>query len=609
MCGIIGIISQNSVAPRLLEGLKRLEYRGYDSAGIATLTKKGIDRRRAEGKLKQLQDLVEHSPIVGTLGIGHTRWATHGAPTQENAHPHASEQVAVVHNGIIENYAELKTMLMVKGHVFDSQTDTEVVVHLLTHYLSEGKTPLGAVQQALKELTGAFAFAILFRDHDNLMIVARRGSPLVIGYGDQEMTIGSDALALAPWTQQLCYLEEGDYALITKDGAEIYDHTDRRVERPIRISLLSGDTVSKGAYRHYMLKEIFEQPTTMSDTLNSLIDQNSLTIHLPSLSFNWKDLPRLTFIGCGTALLAGLTAKYWFEKFAHLPVDVEIASEFRYRDPHLTPGGAAIFISQSGETIDTLCALQLAIEKQHHTLALVNTPECSMARQAQNVILTHAWPEIGVASTKAFTSQLAVLACLAIAAGRARGVLSAEEEHTLVQNLLTVPSHIVKVLQNDDKIHNLALQLCPAHSSLYLGRGTSYPIALEGALKLKELSYIHAEGFPAGEMKHGPIALIDESVPVIVLAPQDAWFEKTASNMQEVLARGASVICFTDESTEAQIQSLSGKIKTFALPPTDPFIAPIVYTIPMQLLAYHTALLRGTDVDQPRNLAKSVTVE
>lgn len=609
MCGIVGMISQSNVGPKLLEGLKRLEYRGYDSAGIATLTQNGIERRRAEGKLKQLQDLVEQSPIEGTLGIGHTRWATHGAPTQENAHPHASDQVAVVHNGIIENYASLKSMLIDQGHTFQSQTDTEVVVHLLTHYLDQGKTPLEAVQKALRELSGAFAFAILFRDHDNLMIVARRGSPLVIGYGDKEMAIGSDALALAPWTQQLCYLEEGDYAVITQEGATIYDHTDTPVERPIRKSCLSGDTVGKGTYRHFMLKEIFEQPTAISDTLTSLVDQPTGTVHLPDLTFDWKAVPRLTIIGCGTAFLSGLTAKYWFEKFAHLRVDVEIASEFRYRDPHLTPGGAALFISQSGETLDTLCALQLAAEKNHHTLAIVNTPESSMARQAQNVILTQAWPEIGVASTKAFTCQLAVLACLAIAAGRARGVLTADQENALIQNLLTVPSHIVKVLQEDDKIHELAQHIRLAHSSLYLGRGTSYPIALEGALKLKELSYIHAEGYPAGEMKHGPIALIDEDVPVIVLAPQDGWFEKTISNMEEVLARGASVICFTDKAAEADIQRLSGKIRTFALPPTDAFIAPLIYTIPLQLLAYHTALLRGTDVDQPRNLAKSVTVE
>lgn len=609
MCGIVGMIGQTSVGSRLLEGLKRLEYRGYDSAGIATLSNGQIERRRAEGKLKQLQDLIEHSPIVGTMGIGHTRWATHGAPTQENAHPHASDQVAVVHNGIIENYAELKAMLIAKGHVFESQTDTEVVVHLLTQYLDEGMTPIEAVRLALKELVGAFAFAILFRDHSDLMIVARRGSPLVIGYGDQEMTIGSDALALAPWTQQLCYLEEGDYALITKDGAEIYDHHDNRVERPIHLSFLSEKTVGKGAYRHYMLKEIYEQPTAMSDTLSSMIDQATHKIHLPALSFQWQEISRLTIVACGTAYLAGLTAKYWFEKYAHLPVDVEIASEFRYRDPYLAPGGVALFISQSGETIDTLCALQLAHEKQHHTMAIVNTPESSMARQAQNLILTKAWPEIGVASTKAFTCQLAVLACLAIAAGRARGILSEAQEQTLVQSLLTAPSHIVKILQNDDKIHSLANQIYGAHSALFLGRGTSFPIALEGALKLKELSYIHAEGFPAGEMKHGPIALIDQSVPIIVLAPKDSWFEKTISNMQEVLARGAPVICITDETSEEAMQDFSGKITSFTLPSTDTFIAPIIYTIPLQLLAYHTALLRGTDVDQPRNLAKSVTVE
>lgn len=609
MCGIIGVISQSNVAPRLLEGLQRLEYRGYDSAGIATLSQGRIERRRAEGKLKQLQDLVSQSPIQGTLGIGHTRWATHGAPTQENAHPHANDQVAVVHNGIIENYAELKARLIAKGHTFQSQTDTEVVVHLLTHYLDEGKTPLIAVRQALKELSGAFAFAILFRDSPELMIVARRGSPLVIGYGEKEVAIGSDALAIAPWTQALCYLEEGDYAVITKEGTEIYDHTDIRVDRPIRHSHLSNESASKGSYRHYMLKEIFEQPTALGDTLQSLTDQSTNTVHLPKLSFDWKDVPRLTIVACGAAFLAGFTAKYWFEKFAHLPVDVEIASEFRYRDPYLTPGGVALFISQSGETLDTLCALQLALEKKHHTLALINTPESSMARQAQNVIFTQAWPEIGVASTKAFTCQLAALACLAIAAGRARGVLSDKEEQILVHNLFSVPAHVVKVLQNDEKIQGLAHHIRSAHSTLYLGRGTNYPIALEGALKLKELSYIHAEGFPAGEMKHGPIALIDENVPVIVLAPQDTWFEKTLSNMQEVLARGAPVICFTDEKAQNHIQTLGGNIKTFALPTTDAFVAPIIYTIPVQLLAYHAALLRGTDVDQPRNLAKSVTVE
>jgi glucosamine--fructose-6-phosphate aminotransferase (isomerizing) len=609
MCGIVGIIGQTNVTARLLEGLRRLEYRGYDSAGIATLNKGKIHRRRAQGKLNNLYEMVEHNPIEGMVGIGHTRWATHGAPTQENAHPHASDRVAVVHNGIIENYVDLKAMLAAKGHVFESQTDTEVVVHLLTHFLDEGLSPRDAVYHVLKQLTGAFALGIIFRDHPGIMIAARRGSPLVIGYGDNEMSIGSDALALSLWTQQLCYLEEGDYALLTKQGVVIYDETGGEVKRPIRKSYLEGNAVSKGNYRHFMLKEIFEQPAAIGDTLNSLIDPTTGSIHLPDLSFDWKNIPRLTLAGCGTAYLAGLTAKYWFEKYARLPVDVEISSEFRYRDPCLTPGGVCAFLSQSGETIDTLCALNLATTQNQHTLAIVNVPESSMTRQAQNVIFTQSGPEIGVASTKAFTCKLTVLACLAIAAGRARGVLSSQQEQILVHHLLSVPSHILKTLHKDNRIHDLAGSICLAHSSLYLGRGTSYPIALEGALKLKELSYIHAEGYPAGEMKHGPIALIDDTVPVIVLAPRDAWFEKTVSNMQEVLARGASVICFTDEDSEITLRNLSPKIKTFALPPTDAFIAPVVYTVPLQLLAYHTALLRGTDVDQPRNLAKSVTVE
>ena len=609
MCGIVGIVSGNDVGMRLLEGLKRLEYRGYDSAGIATLHNGRIDRRRAEGKIKNLQELLAHSPLGGNTGIGHTRWATHGAPSMANAHPHASEKVAVVHNGIIENFASLKDMLIAQGHHFESETDTEVIAHLLTHYLEEVPTPLEAVQRALKDVTGAFALALLFRDHPETIIVARRGSPLVIGYGDREMTIGSDALALAPWTQNLCYLEEGDYAVITRHGAEIYDKSDTKAERPIRKSYLSGDAANKGNYRHFMLKEIFEQPTAIGDTLNSLIDHSTGTIRLPDLSFSWKDVPRLTLVGCGTAYLAGLTAKYWFEKYAKLPVDVEIASEFRYRDPWLAPSGVCAFLSQSGETIDTLCALHLAMAQGQHTLAIVNVPESSMARQAKNVILTQSGPEIGVASTKAFTSKLTVLACLAIAAGRARGVLTPHQEQELIHSLFSLPAHILKVLQKDDEIHDLAHQLSLAHSALYLGRGTSFPIALEGALKLKELSYIHAEGYPAGEMKHGPIALIDDAVPVIILAPKDAWFDKTISNMQEVLARGAAVICLTDESSVPALQKLNPGIKTFALPVADSFISPLIYTIPLQLLAYHTALLRGTDVDQPRNLAKSVTVE
>jgi glucosamine--fructose-6-phosphate aminotransferase (isomerizing) len=609
MCGIIGMISQMNVVPRLLEGLKRLEYRGYDSTGIAVLSNGHIDRRRAEGKLKQLESLVAQSPISGTLGIGHTRWATHGAPTEANAHPHANEKIAVVHNGIIENYASIKDRLITQGHIFQSQTDTEVVVHLLSQLLDEGNTPLEAIQKALKEFTGAFALAILFRDHDDLLVAARRGSPLVIGYGDGEMCIGSDALALAPWTQKLCYLEEGDYAVITRDGAQIYNQADQFADRPIRQSSFPGEAVSKGNFDHFMLKEIFEQPEAISNTLASLMDSSTQTVQLPTFSFDWMTVPRLTFVACGTAYLAGLTAQYWFEKYAHLGVDVEIASEFRYRDPHLLPGGVSVFISQSGETIDTLSALHLAKEKQQHTVAIVNVAESSIVRQAQHLIMTQAGAEIGVASTKAFTCQLTVLACMAIAAGRARGVLGPDQERNFLQSLLSLPDQIRKILQHDQEIQELAHHIQHAHSSLYLGRGTSYPIALEGALKLKELSYIHAEGYPAGEMKHGPIALIDEAVPIIMLLPHDAWFEKTLSNMQEVLARGASVICLTDEALDKRVRALSNKVQTFVVPTTNVFSNPIAYAVPLQLLAYHTALLRGTDVDQPRNLAKSVTVE
>jgi len=609
MCGIIGMISQTDVVPRLLDGLKRLEYRGYDSTGIAVLSNGRMERRRAEGKLKQLESLVCNSPVRGTSGIGHTRWATHGAPTEANAHPHASERVAVVHNGIIENYAAIKDRLIAQGHTFQSETDTEVVVHLLSQFLEEGNTPLEAVQKALKEFVGAFAFAILFCGHGDLLIAARRGSPLVIGYGDTEMCIGSDALALAPWTQKLCYLEEGDYAIITQKGAQIYNQEDQLVDRPICQSSLSSQAISKGIYDHFMLKEIFEQPVAISNTLASLMDPSDQAIQLPPLSFDWATVPRLTFVACGTAYLAGLTAQYWFEKYAQLPVDVEIASEFRYRDPCLTPGGVSVFISQSGETIDTLSALHLAADKKQHTMAIVNVAESSIARQAQNLIMIQAGAEIGVASTKAFTCQLTALACMAISAGRARGVLSQDQEHDLCQSLLSLPSRIRQVLQDDQKIQELARSIQQADSSLYLGRVTSYPIALEGAWMLKKLSHIHAEGYPAGEMKHGPIALIDEAVPIIVLLPQDGWFEKTLSNMQEALARGASVICLTDEALETRVRALSNKVQTFVVPTTDAFLAPVVYTIPLQLLAYHTALLRGSDVDQPRNLAKSVTVE
>lgn len=609
MCGIVGIISTEPVATKLLEGLKRLEYRGYDSAGIATLVDGKIERRRAQGKLINLQDVLKSRPLAGMIGIGHTRWATHGAPTKENAHPHKSDSVAVVHNGIIENFAELKVMLEGEGHSFNSQTDTEVIVHLLTHYLRQGSPPLQAVQKALHQFKGAFALAITFTGHDNLMIVARRGSPLVIGYGESDVMIGSDALALAPWTQKLSYLEEGDYATLTLKEITIYDKNDQIVERPIRQSTVSGESVSKGTYRHYMLKEIFEQPTAVGNTLNSLICQENLSADIPNLSIDWTDVSRITIVACGTAYYAGVVAKYWIEKYAKIPVEIDIASEFRYRDSPLCGKGVAIFISQSGETIDTLCALQLAAAEGQQTVAIVNVPESSLARQAQHVIYTQAGPEIGVASTKAFTCQLTVLACLALTIGRARGVLTAEEETKMIQTLLELPAQILTQLQRDHTFAELSEHLHQAQDILYLGRGTSYPIAMEGALKMKELSYIHAEGYPAGELKHGPIALIDSKMPVVVIAPGDTWLGKTISNLQEVMARGAKILCFTDSKGAKELHDLRHQIKVCLLPDLDPFTAPIVYTIPIQFLAYYTALLRGTDVDQPRNLAKSVTVE
>jgi glucosamine--fructose-6-phosphate aminotransferase (isomerizing) len=609
MCGIVGLISHQPVANRLIDGLKRLEYRGYDSAGIATLVEGKIVRRRSEGKLANLEKVVQSDPIDGYIGIGHTRWATHGAPVKENAHPHASELVAVVHNGIIENYAELKSMLEKEGHVFSSQTDTEVVVHLLTHYVQQGLTPLQSVQKALKEFKGAFALVITFKGFHDFLIVARRGSPLVIGHGDQEMMIGSDALALAPWTQKLTYLEEGDYGVIHQDRICLYDQEDRPVQRKQRLTNLTGESVSKGVYRHYMLKEMFEQPTAIGNTLSSLVDADHQKIVLPEMDIKWADISRLTMIACGTAYYAGALAKYWIEKYAKLPVEIDIASEFRYREPPLPSNGLAVVISQSGETIDTLCGLQLAKERGLKTLAVVNVPESSIDRQADYTIYTQAGPEIGVASTKAFTCQLTVLACLTIHIARERGFLSVSEEKNMVRKLSEVPTLVLQQLQNDHKFQELAAKIHQARDILYLGRGTSYPIALEGALKMKELSYIHAEGYPAGELKHGPIALIDSQVPVVVIAPGDQWLEKTMSNMQEVLARGAQVICITDKKGLEEMHGARQSITTLCLPVMDSFIAPIVYSIPVQFLAYYTAVLRGTDVDQPRNLAKSVTVE
>ena len=607
MCGIIGIIGTAPVAPLLVDGLKRLEYRGYDSAGIATLMNGSIDRRRAEGKLVNLAELVERQPVEGTIGIGHTRWATHGRPSETNAHPHANERVAVVHNGIIENFKELRSELAEAGHSFETETDTEVVVHLVRHYLEKQMSPQQAVAATLKRLEGAFALAIIFAGRHDLMIGARRGSPLAVGYGDGEMFLGSDALALAPLTDRICYLEEGDWVELTKESAQVHDAEDRPVAREVKQTALSGAMIGKGEYRHFMQKEIFEQPAVIGDTLHSFLDPLKGSVQLPDLDIDLSALPRITISACGTASFGGLVAKYWFEQIARQPVEVDIASEFRYREAPMPEGGLALFISQSGETIDTLEALRYAKRCGQTILSLVNVPESAIARESDAVLQTLAGPEIGVASTKAFTTQLTVLACLALATARARGSIDAAREAALSQALLEVPARVAEVLNHDTTIRMIAADVMEARDVLYLGRGALYPIALEGALKLKEISYIHAEGYAAGEMKHGPIALIDEDVPIVVCAPAGPLFEKTAANVQEVIARGGKVILISDAAGIARAGDEAAHV--IELPKVDPFVAPLLYTLPVQLLAYHTAVLKGTDVDQPRNLAKAVTVE
>ncbi|MGB8274413.1 MAG: glutamine--fructose-6-phosphate transaminase (isomerizing) [Alphaproteobacteria bacterium] len=607
MCGIVGIIGKGEVAPLLVEGLRRLEYRGYDSAGIATLVNGQIERRRAEGKLVNLEARLKEQPVSGRIGIGHTRWATHGAPNERNAHPHATKRVAVVHNGIIENFRQLRAELEGKGHSFQTETDSEVIAHLMTDLIESGLSPQQATPIALGRLEGAFALGMIFAGEPSFLIAARRGSPLAIGFGDGEMYLGSDALALAPLTQKICYLEEGDWAVITATGAKIFDREGNEARREITLTAASGAAIGKGNFRHFMLKEIYEQPAVIGDTLKSYINPLSRTVELPPLPFDWKQVPKVTIVACGTSFYAALVAKYWFERLAGLSVEVDIASEFRYRGARLPEGGVALFISQSGETADTLAALRYAKSQKQHILTIVNVPGSSMARGSDAVLPTHAGPEIGVASTKAFTTQLIVLACLAIGAARARGAIDRAREAALTVALTEVPARVAEVLNHDERLQHVAVRVAEARDVLYLGRGTGYPIAMEGALKLKEISYIHAEGYAAGEMKHGPIALIDETVPVIVIAPSDELFDKTASNMQEAIARGARVIFFSDreginrlgDAAEASIE----------LPAVDPFVAPILYAIPVQLLAYHTAVLKGTDVDQPRNLAKSVTVE
>jgi glucosamine--fructose-6-phosphate aminotransferase (isomerizing) len=608
MCGIVGILGREPVAEQLVDSLKRLEYRGYDSAGVATLEGKLLERRRAEGKLKNLEKRLEAEPLKGTTGIGHTRWATHGKPTVNNAHPHATERVAVVHNGIIENFRELREELERKGTVFHTETDTEIVLHLVDDLLARGNKPVEAVKLTLARLRGAFALGFIFAGDDDLMIGARNGPPLAIGYGDGEMYLGSDAIALGPFTDTISYLEDGDWVVLTRKSATIYDKDGYAVQRDKIRHAASTSLVDKANYRHFMAKEIHEQPEVVGHTLARYVDMATERVALPvNLPFDFNDIRRINITACGTASYAGFVAKYWFERFARLPVEVDVASEFRYREAPLRKGDLAIFISQSGETADTLAALRYAKAEGVHTVAVVNVPTSTIARESETVLQTLAGPEIGVASTKAFTCQLMVLASLAIAAGKARGELSEEDETKLVHGLVEVPRLMADALTSEPQIEKLAHRIAKSRDVLYLGRGTSFPLALEGALKLKEISYIHAEGYAAGELKHGPIALIDETMPVVVIAPHDRVFEKTVSNMQEVAARGGNIILMTDAkgAAEATVESLV----TIVMPDMAAAFTPMVYAVPVQLLAYHTAVVMGTDVDQPRNLAKSVTVE
>jgi glucosamine--fructose-6-phosphate aminotransferase (isomerizing) len=608
MCGIVGIAGTRDVAPVILEALRRLEYRGYDSAGIATLEDGEIARRRAPGKLNNLGKVLHDHPLSGTTGIGHTRWATHGAPTEANAHPHASGHVAIVHNGIIENFRELRDELAAKGHKFESETDSEVAAHLVTQLLNEGLAPDEAAKRAVARLTGAYSIAMIFKDHDGLLVGARKGSPLAVGHGETEAYLGSDAFALAPFTNRVSYLEEGDVVVIRGAQISIFDEAGRPANREIKITSASTALVDKAGHNHFMAKEIHEQPEVIGHTLAHYLDPAGPTVrHLgvglrPALA----KATRLTICACGTSYYAGMVGKYWFEKLARLPVEIDVASELRYRDPVYPKEGAALFISQSGETADTLAALRDARAQGQTAIAIVNVPESSIARESDIVLPTYAGPEIGVASTKAFTCQLAALASFAIAAGVARGHLDEAQEKEYCASLLEAPRYIAEFLKQEPAIKLLGEDVAKARDVLYLGRGASYPLALEGALKLKEISYIHAEGYAAGEMKHGPIALIDEAVPVIVIAPHDAHFEKTISNMQEVMARGGKVLLISDAEGIAK----AGKVwASITVPTSNAFIAPLLYAIPVQLLAYYAAIAKGTDVDQPRNLAKSVTVE
>jgi glutamine---fructose-6-phosphate transaminase (isomerizing) len=608
MCGIVGILGTKPVALDIVEALRRLEYRGYDSAGVATIEAGSIERRRAPGKLRNLEDRLRESPLSGNSGIGHTRWATHGVPNETNAHPHISGDVVIVHNGIIENFYELKLELEAKGVKFATQTDTEVVAHLLAEQRAKGVKPVEAVKQVLGRLRGAFALAIMFKSENDLMIGARNGPPLAIGHGDGQMYLGSDAIALSPFTNKITYIEDGDWVVLTRNSYEIFDASNNPVKRPMSFSQASSMMVDKGNHRHFMAKEIEEQPEVVGHTLAEYIDFSTRTIRVPeNLPFDFAKLDRITITACGTAYYAGLAAKYWFEKVARLPVEVDVASEFRYREAPLTKDGLAIVISQSGETADTLASLRYSKSQGQHILAVVNVPESTISREAELVFRTYAGPEIGVASTKAFTCQLAALACIALLAGKLRGTLSPAQEKEYVGALIEAPRHMTEILKEEKHIQAVALEISKARDVLFLGRGINYPLALEGALKLKEISYIHAEGYAAGELKHGPIALVDENVPVIVIAPRDELYEKTISNMEEVAARGGKIVLITDDLSHKDNEQ-----KTFRhirVPVAHAFISPLIYAIPVQLLAYHAAVFIGTDVDQPRNLAKSVTVE
>ncbi len=607
MCGIIGVIGQQPAAPLILDALRRLEYRGYDSAGVATLVNGHIDRRRAEGKLGNLIAALDRSPLPGTTGIGHTRWATHGAPTENNAHPHGTVRVSIVHNGIIENHAELRAELEAAGQEFSTETDTETVAQLVDLHLQRGMAPAEAAGAAFSRLEGAYALAMIFAGHPELLIGAQHGAPLAVGFGEDEMFLGSDGLALAPLTRRIAYLHDGDWTLVDRHGAKFFDVSGSEIQREVKLTRLTGTAIGKGNFRHFMEKELHEHPQAIGDTLHRMVDAATRAVTLPPFPFDFAAVPRLTVSACGSAFYAGLVGRWWFEAMARIPTDGDVASEFRYRTPPLPMGGLGLLVSQSGETADTLAALRYMREQGQHVLSILNVPESSMARESDAVLETVAGPEIGVASTKAFTAQLSVLACLALAAGRARGAISTAGEAAMTDALLEVPSRAAEMLENDAAIQAVAQRVAAARDVLYLGRGNCFPIALEGALKLKEISYIHAEGYAAGEMKHGPIALIDPAVPVISIVPSGPLFEKTASNLQEAAARGGQIIVFSDAAGVAKLKGIA--VEAVTLPAVDPFVAPILYAIAVQLLAYHVAVMKGTDVDQPRNLAKSVTVE